>query len=209
MKKLFRHRSSQMILAFLFIFNIHINHDLVVEAQETIEFSDIGITAYPKEATYNDNIVITIDMPDEMQAAKVMIDLTEVGGPAEMKINPSLMEHTISIKDSTTTGVKALPIHIQDETGENFTTEVEIKVIKRELESELDFDWDEAVIYFMLTDRFDDGDPSNNNPNGENYDTEHSETYHGGDFQGIIDRLDYLEELGINTIWITPIDRWM
>lgn len=205
MKKLFRHRSSQMILAFLFIFNIHINHDLVVEAQETIEFSDIGITAYPKEATYNDNIVITIDMPDEMQAAKVMIDLTEVGGPAEMKINPSLMEHTISIKDSTTTGVKALPIHIQDETGENFTTEVEIKVIKRELESELDFDWDEAVIYFMLTDRFDDGDPSNNNPNGENYDTEHSETYHGGDFQGIIDRLDYLEELGINTIWITPI----
>lgn len=205
MKKLFRHRSSQMILAFLFIFNIHINHDLVVEAQETIEFSDIGITAYPKEATYNDNIVITIDMPDEMQAAKVMIDLTEVGGPAEMKINPSLMEHTISIKDSTTTGIKALPIHIQDETGENFTTEVEIKVIKRELESELDFDWDEAVIYFMLTDRFDDGDPSNNNPNGENYDTEHSETYHGGDFQGIIDRLDYLEELGINTIWITPI----
>ena len=29
--------------------------------------------------------------------------------------------------------------------------------------------------------------------------------YYGGDFQGIIDKLDYLKDLGINTIWISPI----
>ncbi len=68
-----------------------------------------------------------------------------------------------------------------------------------------EFDFDQAVIYFLLTDRFYDGDPSNNDPNGEAYDQEHPETYHGGDFQGLIDKLDYLEELGVNTIWITPI----
>lgn len=68
-----------------------------------------------------------------------------------------------------------------------------------------DFDFDEAVIYFLLTDRFNDGDTSNNDPNGENYDVDHPESYHGGDFRGLIDKLDYLQELGVNTIWITPI----
>ena len=57
----------------------------------------------------------------------------------------------------------------------------------------------------MLTDRFFNGDPSNDDPNGENYDKNHLETYHGGDFKGITEKLDYLEDLGINTIWITPI----
>lgn len=68
-----------------------------------------------------------------------------------------------------------------------------------------DFDFDEAIIYFLLTDRFNNGDTSNDNPNGENYDKSHLETYHGGDFQGLIDKLDYLKDLGVNTIWITPI----
>jgi pullulanase len=65
----------------------------------------------------------------------------------------------------------------------------------------LDFDWDEARIYFALTDRFKDGDLSNN----ENVDKNHLEAYHGGDFRGMIDSLDYLQDLGINTLWITPI----
>lgn len=55
----------------------------------------------------------------------------------------------------------------------------------------------------MLTDRFKDGDPTNNG--GDEYDPSHAEAYHGGDFQGIIDKLDYLDDLGINTIWITPV----
>ena len=68
-----------------------------------------------------------------------------------------------------------------------------------------DFDWDEAVIYFLLTDRFMNGDTTNDDPNGEQYDISHPETYHGGDLKGITKRLDYLKDLGVNTIWITPI----
>ena len=56
-----------------------------------------------------------------------------------------------------------------------------------------------------MTDRFNDGDPTNNDPNGENYGERDPGEYYGGDFQGIIDKLDYLDELGINTIWISPI----
>lgn len=68
-----------------------------------------------------------------------------------------------------------------------------------------EFDFDEAVIYFLLTDRFYNGDETNDDPNGEGYDQDHPETYHGGDLRGLIEKLDYLDALGVNTIWITPI----
>ncbi|WP_103980818.1 alpha-amylase family glycosyl hydrolase [Helcococcus massiliensis] len=66
---------------------------------------------------------------------------------------------------------------------------------------------DEEIIYMVLTDRFYDGDESNNNPRNieGSYDKDHLEAYHGGDFRGIIEKIDYLKELGITTLWITPI----
>lgn len=67
--------------------------------------------------------------------------------------------------------------------------------------------WDEEIIYMVMTDRFFDGDSSNNNPENieGSYDKDHLEAYHGGDFRGIIDKVDYLKDLGITTLWITPI----
>jgi glycosidase len=63
------------------------------------------------------------------------------------------------------------------------------------------------VIYFIMPDRFADGDPSNNNPSKSPglYDRSRPRFYHGGDFQGIIDRLPYLKELGVTAIWINPV----
>lgn len=67
--------------------------------------------------------------------------------------------------------------------------------------------WDEEIIYMVMTDRFFDGDPSNNNPDyiEGSFDKGHPEAYHGGDFRGIIDKVPYLKDLGITTLWITPI----
>ena len=67
--------------------------------------------------------------------------------------------------------------------------------------------WDEEIIYMVMTDRFFDGDPTNNNPENieGSFDKDHLEAYHGGDFRGIIDKVDYLKDLGITTLWITPI----
>lgn len=73
--------------------------------------------------------------------------------------------------------------------------------------------WLNEVIYQIQVDRFNDGDFSNNKLNIEKLQVEHQLTdqyglpdyRHGGDLQGIIDRLDYLKELGITTLWITPI----
>lgn len=67
--------------------------------------------------------------------------------------------------------------------------------------------WDEGIIYMVMTDRFFDGNPTNNNPENieGSFDKDHLEAYHGGDFRGIIDKVPYLKDLGITTLWITPI----
>jgi glycosidase len=63
-------------------------------------------------------------------------------------------------------------------------------------------DWRDAVIYFALIDRFNDGDPSNNSTVAG---AEFPGQYQGGDFLGIKAKIDdgYFDQLGINTIWIT------
>ena len=65
----------------------------------------------------------------------------------------------------------------------------------------LDRDWRDEVIYFVMTDRFFDGDPSNN----RDVDPTHKGAFHGGDFVGLSSKLDYLSELGVTAIWITPV----
>ena len=61
--------------------------------------------------------------------------------------------------------------------------------------------WNDEIIYFVVTDRFMDGDPSNNT----NVDKKNIKAYHGGDLQGLINKLDYIKELGATTIWLTPV----
>ncbi|HOV14902.1 MAG TPA: alpha-amylase family glycosyl hydrolase, partial [Spirochaetota bacterium] len=66
-------------------------------------------------------------------------------------------------------------------------------------------EWKDEVIYFAMTDRFADGDPSNNKQTTSGAETGMTESqYNGGDFQGLINRLDYIKGLGFTTIWITP-----
>ena len=67
------------------------------------------------------------------------------------------------------------------------------------------FTWDNALVYFVLTDRFYDGDPTNNNSyyRVKNAKGHENATFHGGDIKGLTEKLDYLEDLGVNAIWIT------
>ncbi|MDQ3801912.1 MAG: alpha-amylase family glycosyl hydrolase [Acidobacteriota bacterium] len=65
----------------------------------------------------------------------------------------------------------------------------------------------EDVIYLIMTDRFADGDASNNNPKdapASANNRRNSRAWHGGDFQGVIDKLPYLKDLGVTAIWLTP-----
>ncbi|MCE1248224.1 MAG: hypothetical protein LWY06_16410 [Firmicutes bacterium] len=68
------------------------------------------------------------------------------------------------------------------------------------LKPKRDDNFTDDVIYFVLTDRFEDGDPTNNSK----VDKSDLKKWHGGDFQGLINKMDYIKELGVSTLWITP-----
>lgn len=63
-------------------------------------------------------------------------------------------------------------------------------------------DFREETIYFLLTARFYDGDPSNNYYNRDRI--ELGDPHWRGDFKGLIEQLDYIQDLGFTAIWITP-----
>ena len=63
-------------------------------------------------------------------------------------------------------------------------------------------------IYFLMPDRFSNGDPSNDRvPGLKDQSLNRDSIYlrHGGDFQGIVNHLDYLQSLGVTTLWMTPV----
>jgi glycosidase len=68
------------------------------------------------------------------------------------------------------------------------------------------------VIYLIMPDRFADGDASNNIPPGAPAaatDRRNARAYHGGDLRGVINHLDYLKNLGVTALWLTPwYDNW-
>ncbi len=63
-------------------------------------------------------------------------------------------------------------------------------------------------IYFLMPDRFSNGDPSNDKIPGlldQSLNRDSIFHRHGGDLQGVINHLDYLQELGVTTLWLTPV----
>lgn len=65
-------------------------------------------------------------------------------------------------------------------------------------------DWQDQIIYFLMIDRFNDGDPSRNDQGYNLYDPSKENHYSGGDLQGVIDKLDYIQNIGATTLWTTP-----
>ena len=163
---------------------------------------------------YNDNNVLSVKLTakdgeglETSEIAAITADLSELGLNREFAIDPTLMEGTISCLNTVAAGEKTIPVTVKDIYGNVYTTATNVTVTERK-KSAGDFDWDEAVIYFAVTDRFFDGDASNNDAYGVgDYNTgeKGGSSYHGGDFAGLNQKLDYLKDLGVNTIWITPI----
>ncbi len=63
------------------------------------------------------------------------------------------------------------------------------------------------VVYLVMTDRFADGNPANDRPpaNPSGFDRSKPRAWHGGDFAGLAQHLDYLQSLGVTALWTTPV----
>ncbi len=68
------------------------------------------------------------------------------------------------------------------------------------------------IIYLILPDRFNDGDPSNNSgrsvsddPDQSGFNPANRDFFHGGDLRGVTAKADYLRDLGVTSLWLSPI----
>ncbi len=73
--------------------------------------------------------------------------------------------------------------------------------------SERPFSWNNATVYFLLTDRFYNGNPGNDVNFSRNEETAVLRGFQGGDLTGITQKIEagYFDSLGVNAIWLTPV----
>jgi glycosidase len=71
-------------------------------------------------------------------------------------------------------------------------------------------EWRDQVLYFVMTDRFANGDPSNDDQHAGEFDPADRAKYNGGDLRGVVQHLDYIRGLGATGVWVTPpvLNRW-
>ena len=128
---------------------------------------------------------------DNMELPKEL--LTVQGNSFTVKLPEEMLEDNKTFRTVTAQGGRI----------SNWET---VKFLDGEPAGNNDFLWDDAIIYSLMIDRFNDGDSSNSIPIiNSNLSTKAN--YKGGDLQGVIDKLEegYFDSLGINTIWISPV----
>ncbi len=103
------------------------------------------------------------------------------------------------------------PVHSQKISEVEPHSQIALAEVEDTLKNPLqvsDIEFRGETIYFVVVDRFFNGDPGNDEgPDPNLYDPEHKDwgKYWGGDLAGIIAKLDYLQALGITAIWVTPL----
>jgi neopullulanase len=139
-----------------------------------------------------------------LQATKVACNLPDVlvlrteatqGGEylfVWLKFGPQLRSGTAVCRATTPTGEASfeLPIAARLPTAQRF----------HGLNSD-------DVIYLIMPDRFSNGDPTNDEPAEfpGSHDRTKPRAWHGGDLKGVRDHISYLKELGVSTVWLTPV----
>lgn len=118
--------------------------------------------------------------------------------------NPNYLFLNLKIKKNAPAGT----FNIQFSEDEKVVTEYSYELREREEGSRQRQGFDNSdVIYLITPDRFANGNPDNDNIEGlrDKVNREKPGGRHGGDIQGIIDHLDYIEEMGFTSIWLNPV----
>jgi glycosidase len=129
---------------------------------------------------------------------------------SEVKVNESGTYLFIDVEISPSLPPGRYPLLLESATGSTMIP----FILEAPLEPRTNFQGitTDDVIYLIMTDRFADGDPSNNAPKDsppEANDRNNPRGFHGGDLRGIINQLPYLKDLGVTALWLTPwYDNW-
>ena len=117
--------------------------------------------------------------------------------------NPNYLVIDMSLSGDVKPG--KFQIKLKDGKKTRLKFEYEIKERTKDSNRNLGFNSSD-VIYLLMPDRFANGDPSNDTVEGmlEGVDRFNPNARHGGDIKGVSDRLDYIKELGMTAVWLTP-----
>ena len=141
---------------------------------------------------------------DDIQSARASLDYPGISIEKTTLVeNPDYQFITLRIDEEAEAGTVQLTFH----RGEHsHTVDYEIRERHNDLKRNQGFDSTD-LIYLLMPDRFANGDPSNDEIDGmlEGVNRENPNARHGGDIQGVIDNLDYLDDLGMTAVWFTPI----
>ncbi len=148
----------------------------------------------------NSELQIMVYGPD---IAKKQVSITYPGVRVKEVVgveSPNYLFLYLEITDTAQPG--AVPI-VFSEGKKSFTYSYELKQRKK-LKGAGGFT-PADVMYLITPDRFANADPSNDNLDDVKVDRERPNARHGGDIRGIINQLDYIEDLGFTTIWLNPV----
>ncbi|MCD8072189.1 MAG: cyclomaltodextrinase N-terminal domain-containing protein [Alistipes sp.] len=116
--------------------------------------------------------------------------------------SPNYMFADIALSEDTRPGNYTFEI---SKDGKTLRFDYEILQRRRDSAARKSFDSSDLV-YLVMPDRFANGDPSNDSTGDtlEKSDRSRPDGRHGGDLQGVIDHLDYMADLGVTALWLTP-----
>jgi cyclomaltodextrinase len=151
---------------------------------------------------------------DSRQGSKLIVRAANLVGKI---VRASAVIETDKTANSTTARIKGDTIEVDlPENSSGFVrivcandAGVPTNVVRAAFDSSpAGFHWQDAVLYYAFTDRFSDGDTSNDHPVDDPHVAPQA-NYHGGDLRGITQKIDdgYFEKLGVNTIWVAPLNR--
>jgi len=117
--------------------------------------------------------------------------------------NPSYLFVDVEISSSIIPGNYKLFFE-----GSGVKTEIDFPILKRNEDSSRHNGFNSSdIVYLIMPDRFANGDTLNDTDEGfiDSLNRNHPSRRHGGDLQGIINHLDYFNELGVTALWINPV----
>ncbi len=168
----------------------------------TVKVMDLSVSVTPTTMNSRQNGVISVTATD-VTIKSISANLSALGGSYDYAILAENHKVAFGVRDYISAGEKTITVKVTDTNNNEYYFDKTITVADTLTSG---FDWDEARIYSMLTDRFFDGNATNNTiNNAAPLDKANPGAYHGGDFVGVTQKLDYLKDLGINTIWLSPI----
>ncbi|OHX66534.1 hypothetical protein NH26_09280 [Flammeovirga pacifica] len=170
----------------------------------------------PVSTNFDNEISVTLSAT-ENAIVYYTTDGTDPTNQSTVYNQPIVITETATVKAFATLNAKSSEV-VSATYTKNIIIDDDTVIVVDTPAKKSQFTWDNATVYFTMTDRFYDGDASNNNSygrgkngNGQDYtDDSSAGEFHGGDLKGMTAKLreGYFESIGVNAIWITsPVEQ--